>query len=84
MLNSIATFLSFQIGWFADVVGASWGHPWIGPFAASIFIGIHGIARILSCSCDLAYTLVAFIGAVVDSGLGLLGVLQFHDALGPG
>ena len=40
-MTLIVNAVLFQIGWFACVLGAAHGLPWIGPLAAVAIIGWH-------------------------------------------
>lgn len=85
MTHPIANFLAFQICWFANVLGAAQGIPWLGPWVAMTWLAAHG----LSCSSDRHVELsicasVGLLGYVADSALVLSGLLDFpeHGRLG--
>jgi hypothetical protein len=87
MTHPLISFLAFQLCWFACVVGASRGLPWLGPVVVAVFAALHlwatpagrpraGQAWLLG--------LTAVIGYAADSALVLSGVLSFppHASLG--
>jgi hypothetical protein len=87
MTHPLISFLAFQLCWFACVVGASRGLPWLGPVVVAAFGALHlwatpagrpraGQAWLLG--------LAAVIGYAADSALVLTGVLSFppHASLG--
>jgi hypothetical protein len=83
MLANLLNVVLFQIGWFASVLGAAHGHPWLGPFVAVPIIGAHlwqapdrvmAFRRVLFVGC---------LGTVIDSALGFLGLLQFQETVTP-
>jgi hypothetical protein len=73
----LANFAAFQIGWFACVLGAAHGMPWLGIGVTALVIAWHlggaaqpGIeARLLA--------IVALLGAVWDSALVALGWIDY-------
>jgi len=80
MTHPVISFVAFQVCWFACVVGASRGLPWLGPVVVAVFAAAHlwatpagrpraGQAWLLA--------LAAVIGYAADSALVLSGVLRF-------
>jgi hypothetical protein len=81
MLNQAANFLAFQVGWWACVLGAARGSPWLGPLVMVLLLAFH-LRQVPDKSAALRVVLqVGLLGTIVDSGLGYLGVLQFRDSL---
>lgn len=81
MTSLLINVVSFQIGWFASVLGAGSGIPWLGPLIVPVLLVVH-----LSIAPDRravlrTVLLVALIGCFVDSTLGYAGLLQFHDGI---
>lgn len=79
MLNKLANFAAFQLGWFACIVGAGTGHPWIGVVVVLISVAIH--STLLPRRNELV-ALVIFamlLGLLSDGLLLILGVVQFPD-----
>ena len=87
MTHPLISFVAFQVCWFACVVGASRGLPWLGPVVVAVFAVAHlwatpagrpraGQAWLLG--------LAAVIGYAADSALVLAGVLSFppHASMG--
>jgi len=87
MTNPLISFVAFQACWFACVVGASRGLPWLGPVVVLCFATAHlwatpagqpraGQAWLLG--------LAGLLGYAADSALVLSGVLSFppHASLG--
>lgn len=67
----------FQVGWFACVLGAASGRPWLGPLVALPLVLWHlrGAARPLAEARLLAAA--GLLGLVLDSALVLAGRLSF-------
>jgi Protein of unknown function (DUF2878) len=81
MLSRVGNVLAFQIGWFACVLGAANGHPWLGPLAVLLLLALHlWFAADRRAALRIVLT-VGMIGAATDSTLGYLGILQFRDSL---
>ena len=81
MPHRLANFLAFQVAWFANVLGAANGRPWLGPLVVLAVLGVHlrhmpdprFSARIIA--------VVGLIGVTVDSILGYVGILVYRDSL---
>jgi hypothetical protein len=70
--------IAFQIGWFACVLGAAHGVPWIGAAAAAAIAAWH-----VSCAHRIwreiaLLALAAAVGLVFDSALIQLGLIHFN------
>jgi hypothetical protein len=87
MAHPLISFVAFQLCWFACVVGASRGLPWLGPVVVAVFAAAHlwttpaGRPR---AGQTWLLGLAAAIGYAADSALVLAGVLSFppHASLG--
>ena len=40
-LRGVLSFAAMQLGWFACVVGAAHGHPWLGPAVVLATLALH-------------------------------------------
>lgn len=68
---------AFYLCWFACVLGAARGYPWLGPVVVAVWIVIH-VLSVPKPGRELAFILgVGALGYVLDSILVLLGVLDF-------
>ena len=73
-MRSVVNFVAFQIGWFAAVLGAGHGMPWLGVVIVPLVLLVN-----LVLSADRRQELVvalvaAVMGFVVDTGLVAAGV----------
>ena len=76
----IVSFLGWQAAWFACVAGAGAGSPAIGSLGAVVLI-FASLAIRKALRTELLPVIAAgFAGYLVDSGLVLLGLLEFPDA----
>ncbi len=84
----IVNFVLFQLAWFACVLGAAQGHPWVGPLVVALVAGYH-LARAPQPGLELALLgAAAWVGLVFDSALVATGWLaypsgQWHALLAP-
>ena len=70
--------IAFQVGWFACVLGAAYGTPWIGTAVAIAVVSVH-LARSIAPGAELKLIGAAvLIGAVWDSMLAASGWLAFN------
>ena len=75
-MRKIINFTAFQIAWFAAVLGAAHGMPWLGVVAVPLALGLH-----LALSPDWRPELLLALGAaavgfVADSTLIAFGVFS--------
>jgi hypothetical protein len=78
-MERLVNFLGFQAVWFACVLGAAWGRPWVGPLLAALFVVVH-VVRCASPREELALiALSALVGYVADSLLVVGGALAFPE-----
>lgn len=74
-----ANFVLFQAGWFACVLSAAQGQPWIGTVAAAVIVAWH-VLRAAQPQTEL--TLIAsvvILGAIWDSLLVMLGWISYSS-----
>jgi len=78
----VANFVAFQLGWFACVLGAAHGLPWAGSTVVLAIVAWH-LRRAVRPRAELVLVLIAAgIGALWDSALAALGLVQFpHGVL---
>jgi len=78
-LRVILNILGFQIGWFACVLGAASGRPWLGPLVAAPVLAWH-LARAARPEREAGLLLLAgLVGLVLDSILVQAGRLRFAE-----
>ena len=74
MLVNIACF---QAGWFACVLGAAYGMPWLGPLVALPVIALH-LYQADNSRPEIALLLIAAgLGSLFDQSLLSLGLIRF-------
>ena len=77
----VVNFAAFQLGWFACVLGAARGMPWVGTAVAAAIVGVH-VARAARPRAELKLIGVALlIGLAWDSLLLTLGWLDFASGV---
>jgi hypothetical protein len=75
----LINFAAFQLGWFACVLGAAWGRPWLGTAIALALVGWH-LSRAAHPRAELALVLAAAgIGALWDSLLPTFGWIEYPN-----
>lgn len=80
-MNLALNFVAFQLGWFACVLGAANGRPWLGPVVVLGVVALH-LARARRPLPELRLVVYAMaIGLVVDSLLLATGWLQYPSGL---
>jgi hypothetical protein len=73
-MRSVLNFVAFQIGWFAAVLGAGHGMPWLGVVIVPLVLLLN-LALSADRRQELAVALVAAVmGFVVDTALVAAGV----------
>lgn len=77
----LVNLLAFQLGWFACVLGAAWGRPWLGPLVALpvLLWHLHNAGRPGREALLLATA--GLLGLVLDSALVLAGRLSFTQGI---
>ncbi len=74
-LNSLA----FYLGWFACVVGAARGYPWLGPVAVPLLLTLQAPVVPAVMRRWRFLLAVGLLGASLDTGLALSGVMVFSQ-----
>jgi len=73
----ILNYVLYQLGWFACVLGAAWGHPWIGSALGVVPIVVHvALAERRADALVLALWTGA-VGLAADTLQIALGTLRF-------
>ena len=87
-MNLLLNFALFQVAWFACVLGAAHGIPWVGPLVVAGVVAYH-LRRVAEPRTEMMLLmLAALIGSVFDSLLVSAGWLtypagQWHPLLAP-
>jgi hypothetical protein len=77
VVTVVINVVLYQLGWFACVLGAAHGLPWIGPLAAAAIIAWH-LARAARARPELALVACAvLLGALFDTLLVQSGWVHF-------
>ena len=77
MSPRILNYVLYEAGWFACILGAAWGHPWLGTMLGLVPVLIH-VALVRRRFDAIALILAtAAIGVVVDTTQIALGTLHF-------
>ena len=80
-MTLLVNVLLFQAGWFACVLGAAHGLPWIGALAAVLVIGWH-LARAARPGPELTLIVAAaLVGALFETALARLGWVRFASGV---
>jgi hypothetical protein len=80
-MNIVVNMLLFQAGWFACVLGAAAGRPWIGAITAVAIVAWH-LARALRPLRELALVTSAVVaGAVFETLLVQSGWVRFDQGV---
>jgi Protein of unknown function (DUF2878) len=71
------TFVAYEACWFACILGAAHGFPWVGPVAVAVCAAVH-LAWMQDRLREAAWLVwCGLFGFGADSLLGYLGVLSF-------
>lgn len=82
-IRALASFVGMQLGWFACVLGAARGRPWLGPVVVLVALSVH-VARQPSRGREaLVLGGAALLGFVVDTALIHTGVLHMECVVAP-
>ncbi|MDA0207322.1 MAG: DUF2878 domain-containing protein [Acidobacteria bacterium] len=83
-MNKVLNFAAFQAGWFACILGAANGMPWLGPIVVAAFLAAMLVTRRDRGAFTLRMTGAAGIGFIADTVLLRMGILDFgNDAFSP-
>lgn len=77
LTHPAANVVGQQVGWFACVVGAAHGHPFLGAAVALIIVGLHLRAVPDSRQELRLLALAAVLGLTIESGLQGFGILTY-------
>lgn len=78
MLSKAANVAAFQLTWWAGLLGAAASKEWIGPAVAACILSLHLLMAADRLAMMKTIALVGGAGYLVDSVLGLAGVLEFR------
>jgi hypothetical protein len=73
ILRPLLSFVVLQAGWFACVLGAARGYPWLGPAVVAVVLARHVAVQPSARSEALVLGTAAAVGFLVDTVL-----LRFH------
>ena len=74
----VVNVVLYQAGWFACVLGAAHGLPWLGALAAAAIVAVH-LAQATRPAPELGLVaLAAALGAVFESALAASGWIRFE------
>ena len=76
----LLNIIGFQVGWFACVLGAAYGHPLLGPLAALLIIGLHLKFQPDRQAESMLMLCVALIGSAYDQCLMWLGLVSYNHS----
>ena len=80
-MKLLVNFVAFQFGWFACVLGAAHGLPWLGPVVVALVVALH-LTTARRPMSELYLVLAAMgIGLLVDSLLLATEWLQYPVGL---
>jgi hypothetical protein len=77
VILKIVNFVAFQVGWFACVLGAAAGRPWLGPVVVAGVVALHLALRRPRGPEILLLLSAGVMGYFMDSVLVLGGVINF-------
>ena len=83
MRDIVINFVAFQAGWFACVLGAANGIPWLGPLLALPVLAWHLLHASAPASTLKLLLLAAAAGSLFDQLLLSLGWIQYPAAYWP-
>lgn len=82
MRSKLLNLVAFQLAWFACVLGAARGVPWVGPLVVCVFIAWH-LSSVGAPRREATLLLgVALLGTVLDTMQARAGVFAFSAAGG--
>jgi hypothetical protein len=76
MKAKLINFAAFQVGWFACILSAAWGHAWLGVLYVLLWAAAHVW---MSMNRVVELRLLGLVGYAADSVLVLTGVLAFPE-----
>jgi hypothetical protein len=79
-MGVLRNLVAFQLCWFASVLGAAHGIPWIGPLVTAAWLVAHVRGQQTAVSVEMKLVLVAAVlGWFADSALVLAGLVAFPE-----
>jgi hypothetical protein len=75
----IANFIGFQAGWFASILGAAAGLPWLGPVCVLVLVIGNMLVRRRWAADAALYLTAGMLGYAGDSALVLSGLMGFPE-----
>jgi hypothetical protein len=76
-MNLLVNFLLYQIGWFAIVIGAGIGRPWLGGGISAVLVVVHYVMVEQRSRHLLLGAVAGLVGVALDSFQLALGVFEF-------
>jgi hypothetical protein len=73
----LLNYLALQAGWFACVLGAAQGRPWLGPVVVVVLVSLHLALHPQRRREALVVLCVAPLGTAVDSAQQALGWIRY-------
>ena len=80
-MRILGNFLLFQLGWFASVLGAANGLPWVGPLTVIVVVAVHLRLAPKPIAETLLLLSCGIIGAVFDSVLVVSGWVSYSSGM---
>lgn len=77
----VANVAAFQLGWFACVLGAAYGMPWLGPLLALPVLGWHLASAARPARAALLLAAAALVGFALDTILIRAERLAFTEGV---
>jgi hypothetical protein len=78
-MRPLANFFAVQVGWFASVLGAAHGYPWLGPLVVSTVVILH-LAAALRPEREARLLAIAMVtGVGVDSLFVITDCLHYTN-----
>lgn len=81
-MHSVANFIGFQIAWWACVLGAAHGAPWVGVVACVAFVALQWLASPRRRADAWLVACAALAGPVLDGSLAQLGWIDYRGSMG--
>ena len=80
-IDFLANLIGFHISWFACILGAAAGYPWLGVISVAVLGTLHVWTRKTKRSREVALmAIAAVVGFAADSTLVLTGLLDFPES----
>lgn len=81
MSRLLINLLAFQIGWFACVLGAANGYPWLGPVVVMLVVALH-LGRVAQPQPELMLIAIAgLLGVLFDSALARTNWVTYPNGI---